>query len=88
MSSCRLAGGSILWMIVPLADWMSSPTCGVTIAAAVGERRVDDRELQRADLHVALADSDVDVVTDRPVRVVGDPAAAGRARGCLRMRPS
>ena len=48
--------------------------------AAVRDRRVDDRELERRDLHVALADGEVLVVADRPrpVGAVGDPAAAGR----------
>ena len=49
----------------------------------VRERRVDHRQLQRRDLHVALADGQVLVVADRPrpVGAVGDPAAAGRVRG-------
>ena len=41
--------------------------------AAVGDRRVGDRHLQRVGLQVALADGEVDVVADRP-RPVGELA--------------
>ncbi len=48
--------------------------------AAVGQRRVDDGQLQRRHLDVALADREVDVVADRPRIAVGDPAPARRRR--------
>src|SRR6185436_10110951 len=42
--------------------------------AAVLDRRVGDRHLQRRRLHVALADGEVDVVAERPRPLVRDPA--------------
>ena len=49
---------------------------GTDYGAAVGDRRVGDRQLQRRGLEVALADGEVLVVADRPRTAVGDPAAA------------
>ena len=53
-------------------------------AAAVGDRGVGDRHLQRRGLQVALADREVDVVADRPRALVGD--AAGRDLAALLAR--
>ncbi len=72
-----MGAGSIFWRISPVGDWMSLADVGRDDPAVVGQRRVHDRQLQRRDLNVALADGGVDVVTDRPVGGVGDAATSG-----------
>ena len=58
--------GSNSFSTRPAASSTSMPTCGVTMLAAVAERRVGDRHLQRVGLQVALADRQLDVVAGRP----------------------
>ena len=54
--------------MTPLPSSIAWPRCGRDDRAAVGQRRVGDRELQRRGLQVALADGEVDVVARRPRR--------------------
>ena len=70
----RLAGG----VLDPLAQPRPHDL------AAVGDRRVRDRHLQRVGLDVALADGEVDVVADRPRPVANRSAQEIWSGGFLR----
>ena len=67
------------WSSRPPASSTRRPRCGRAHLAAVGDRRVGDRHLQRRGLQVALADREVDVVAQRPGRVSEMPQACPRA---------
>ena len=62
----RAGAGLDLLHTRPAASSTCMPTWGRGDRAAVGDRRVGDRHLQRVGLQVALADREVDVVARRP----------------------